>query len=1258
MRTTSVWATTTGLGEEPAGLPGPSSVRLRLLGAGGQGEVWLVEHLGRHEAHKYLTRRGPAAGELFREALHTRLVDHPNIVQVFGTEEVDGAPVLRMEFVEGIDLAQAVERDGVLPLDRLVPVAIQIADALQATHEAGIVHQDLKPSNLILRADGTSVVVTDFGVSAAARSGSAGVGGGTPMFMAPEQFEDGSRGTARSDVWSLGVTLYYLACGRYPFPFETLAPREAVREPPLDPTPDHPWVPTQLWAILRRMLRADPSTEGYATVREAREDLEAWWTTLRCPACGRPAPLDEIEEGCPRPECGSPELALTRTAVLARRGAQAALANCSFPEAVGLLRGATEELSGEGRAAAAGELAGLQLACERLARDHGRAVEEVGEQLEAGRIVEAVRGLERARALFSRSPALGELRSRARRAVVEVHSATEPGLRDALRSGDFERAREVLSRLTAILDDAAARRELRLGLGHPPEDPDWLAEEVERREGVWRVHAEGVRRAIDALDLGEAVRCAARLQSEFPSEENERALGRLRRAERAWAAARSWSVGELEALAEAPLDRAGERPLELRAAREACDRLLEDLPAAEHPSLERVRELHGLLDRAIAAVEERVGGKLERAERSQEELRVVEALSLLDRVGELVLGSDVFASEAREAFRARRSHLAALVERASGLHRDGQTALERRDYAAAHLALQELVSLAPRDFPDVEGMLEEIERLRGRAAVLGEDVARSLADIRRGRFSLDSIRLTLERAEELHRISGDDRRRELLADLAEAAVGILDSQLEYARSLREAAEACAFLRSSLVPVVQALPAERWGAMAADHPEVASRLACLLDQAASLLPDEAAQALAVGGELCSALEELADLPSRGPSEPTAPCAADRIASAVEAGLRAAGSAAVRPQLPAALDLLRRLEAQAPGERAADVRRRAERLRRLGRRATLARSGRRLLRTLLWLGPLAAAGIGGWMAGHDRGVRAAEGEIQGWTESWVGGLGLDRELERAAAAWLGSSADEPAGSAERMAVAQRWKELRRALAGHDSGERRPLGYWVAAGSLLGQVDRLEGEPWEGLRRRFVADVDRALEVTLGLGLERALAEPWSAATPGGAHGGLPALLADVIAGLPPGAERQGLERLRAAIAELVGEAPVAELRAALDAGRLPGRASSLHAGIRALCAEGGAAGGFSDGVRFGLRGWLQGELRRILSAELLAELEAAAGGRLEGFAARQSQLVRALDELPRGLAGARALSRSKLERTLLEVVETLGEGGGTE
>ena len=210
-----------------------------LLGRGGMGEVYRATDtkLKRQVAIKVLPPSMVADRDRLarfqREAEVLASLNHPNIAAIYGLEESEGVTALVMELVEGDDLSQRISR-GAIPLDEALPIAKQIAEALEAAHEQGIIHRDLKPANIKVRADGT-VKVLDFGLAkaldpAAASSPEAmnsptittpamtqaGMILGTAAYMAPEQAK-GKTVDKRADIWAFGAVLFEMLTAKRAF---------------------------------------------------------------------------------------------------------------------------------------------------------------------------------------------------------------------------------------------------------------------------------------------------------------------------------------------------------------------------------------------------------------------------------------------------------------------------------------------------------------------------------------------------------------------------------------------------------------------------------------------------------------------------------------------------------------------------------------------------------------------------------------------------------------------------------------------------------------------------------------------------------------------------------------------------------------------------------------------------------------------------------------------------------------------------------
>jgi eukaryotic-like serine/threonine-protein kinase len=270
------------VGLTPGAHIGPYEVTA-LIGEGGMGKVWRAHHtaLKRDDALKVLPDAFASDPDRLarfqREAQVLASLNHPNIAHVYGLEHADGLQALVMELVEGETLADRISR-GPIPIDEALPIAKQVAEALEAAHERGIIHRDLKPANIKLRSDGT-VKVLDFGLAKLAESTAAaanptalsasptitspalvsGVGVllGTAAYMSPEQAK-GKPADKRSDIWAFGCVLYEMLTGKRAFGgddvSETLA-SVLAREPDWTALPAT--VPRTIRTLLRRCLEKD-----------------------------------------------------------------------------------------------------------------------------------------------------------------------------------------------------------------------------------------------------------------------------------------------------------------------------------------------------------------------------------------------------------------------------------------------------------------------------------------------------------------------------------------------------------------------------------------------------------------------------------------------------------------------------------------------------------------------------------------------------------------------------------------------------------------------------------------------------------------------------------------------------------------------------------------------------------------------------------------------------------------------------------------
>jgi WD40 repeat protein/serine/threonine protein kinase len=267
---------------------------LERLGEGGMGQVFKARHckLGRVVAlkviHPECLADADSVRRFRREIQAAAQLDHPHVVRAYDAGEAGGRHFLVMECVAGIDLKRLVKERGPLPVAEACAYARQAALGLQHAHERGMVHRDVKPSNLLLvrEPDGLGVVkLLDLGLVRLARTADGaepttfteeGWAAGTPDYLAPEQASDPRKADARSDLYSLGCTLYFLLAGRPPFP-DGSATDKLIKHAMLDPVPVEQLradVPPGLAAMLRKLLAKRPE-DRFQTAADLAEALAA-----------------------------------------------------------------------------------------------------------------------------------------------------------------------------------------------------------------------------------------------------------------------------------------------------------------------------------------------------------------------------------------------------------------------------------------------------------------------------------------------------------------------------------------------------------------------------------------------------------------------------------------------------------------------------------------------------------------------------------------------------------------------------------------------------------------------------------------------------------------------------------------------------------------------------------------------------------------------------------------------------------------------
>jgi len=274
---------------------------LRRIGQGGMGEVYLAmdTRLERHVALKFLPARTTGDEMLVRrfqlEARTASSLNHPNILTIFDVGKIDGEHFIASEFVDGITLRSRL-REGPLEFPEAIEIVTQAASALVAAHSAGVIHRDLKPTNIMIRPDGY-IKLIDFGLAKLSATHNQakqdeaytrpGTMVGTVDYMSPEQAR-GDEVDSRSDIWSLGVVLYEMLTGRKPFDGKTdhhVIVNILEKDPP--PLAEAAGIPKDVQNLVDQCLRKDPK-QRYGSAEELSADLRRIRRALNLSEGSRP----------------------------------------------------------------------------------------------------------------------------------------------------------------------------------------------------------------------------------------------------------------------------------------------------------------------------------------------------------------------------------------------------------------------------------------------------------------------------------------------------------------------------------------------------------------------------------------------------------------------------------------------------------------------------------------------------------------------------------------------------------------------------------------------------------------------------------------------------------------------------------------------------------------------------------------------------------------------------------------------------------
>jgi serine/threonine protein kinase len=302
---------------------------IELVGSGGMGLVYRAEQriLGRTVALKVIrpeiAESGDYRSRFLREAQFAAAVDHPHVVSVFDAGEQDGRLYLTMQWVDGLDLGTLIDREQRLAPERVVRIGVQLAEALQAVNDAGLVHRDVKPSNVLVRDIGgrDHAYLTDFGIAKApaAQDSLTRTGWviGTPGYLSPEQIR-GDKPSSRSDLYALGCIVFEALTGERPFRGDNdLAVRWAqASEPPPVASNVWPALGSRYDAFLAKAMAVDPQ-DRFQSGAAFAEALQAAHAGQPVPLTQAPVTRDARAEQTPRPARQPPPVSGTWPAAAA-----------------------------------------------------------------------------------------------------------------------------------------------------------------------------------------------------------------------------------------------------------------------------------------------------------------------------------------------------------------------------------------------------------------------------------------------------------------------------------------------------------------------------------------------------------------------------------------------------------------------------------------------------------------------------------------------------------------------------------------------------------------------------------------------------------------------------------------------------------------------------------------------------------------------------------------------------------------------------
>ena len=700
-------------------LPDLKEKRIEFIGKGGFGEVWRVKYLGAEEAWKYIPLEMTSNEQIQRETWIARQINHPNVVRYLDLRQAGNFFVIREDLIRGRDLKKLVEEEGVLSENLTLIIAIQVAEALTVAHKSGVIHQDLKPQNILLRNDDRTVVITDFGMASLVSEEA--IMGGTLHFMPPESFTGKVAPSPRRDVWSMGMTLYYLLSGRLPFYFDSSEDGDVIetikKSKPVPLNNYAPYVSSELCDLISKMLSKDP--EGRPEKMEGLlVELEKVNSQIKCPDCGNHFSLSAVvEDACPGEGCTGVGIGKKKEALEMVKDGNTCFADGEYDAAKGFYKRLIK-LEDGGRVYYSDLGAKLSDEAEKSAQNLEDQLAVIEDQISEGMLLEAFESCRTAFVSHSRSRTLAIARQGLVREIRGRFEGYEAKVESHLKASEFDEAHTLLLEARGFLQTRGLAHLLVKG---EKKDIPARVKDALRNIKAQKASLDGsrirydeetgnLRSKVSELDFESARVILVKLQTEFGSAS---ALSEMR--EPLVQSAENWALvdeGAKERMDRFLTDKSA--PEQNTPGRRTIHALKTVIETVNHPCFarlqipvpEKLTNLHVDMEYALTSLEERFNRFKQLAEECMQNNDLRGAKGYLVPLKAVATKTDLLDREEADDIVQKTDRCGSDIERADELLKSGKELLKKRKYPEALTALETVFSIFPAVDADLKNDIE------------------------------------------------------------------------------------------------------------------------------------------------------------------------------------------------------------------------------------------------------------------------------------------------------------------------------------------------------------------------------------------------------------------------------------------------------------------------------------------------------------------------------------------------------------------------